>query len=122
MSLDDLLSHLKRVNGYRAAGVMDSSGELVISDTKDSSVDLALVGASFNDIFREANDACERIGFVRNTDIALKTPHGMVLMKRIERASGEPVHLISVVGADGNHALMKMMMVKAAPAVASALS
>lgn len=118
----DLLAALSQVKGYKASGIMDYTGEVLISDSKDPDTDLALVGATFNDIFRTAQEACDKIGFETTNQIQIRTPRGFVLIANAQAGSGNPVHLIAVLDADGNYALMKMLMAKIMPAVYEAVA
>lgn len=122
MLSDTLLNDLKQVGGYKASGVMDHSGDILVSDSQDETTELAIVGATFNDIFRSAQEACGKIGFERANELQIKTPRGVVLMRGSGQDSETPVHLIAVLDVDGNYALMKMMMAKLMPSVVAALA
>ena len=112
MALEKYLESLKEIKGYRAAGIMNYTGEMLVYDTQDPHIDLGIVGATFNDIFRSAHEASTKIGLEACKETVINTPKGVVIM----RCSGvdAPVHfhLISILAADGNQALMKMQIEK----------
>ncbi len=112
MALEKYLESLKEIKGYKAAGIMNFTGEMLVCDTDDPNIDLGIVGATFNDIFRSAHEASRKIGLDSCKETVINTPKGVVIM----RCSGvdAPVHfhLISILAADGNQALMKMQIEK----------
>ena len=62
MALEKHLLDIKSVKGYQASGIMHFTGELLAFDSVAPNIDLALVGATFNDVFRTAHEVCDKIG------------------------------------------------------------
>lgn len=112
MNIETLLTDLKDIKGYKASGIMNYTGEMLAADSADPSIDLNLVGASFNDIFRSAHAVCEKIGLDACTENLIQTPKGIVLMRCSGVHSKVHVHLISILAVDGNHALTRMALEK----------
>ena len=110
MALEKHLAELKEIKGYRASGILNFTGEVLAGDSLDSNVDLPYLGATFNDIFRTAHAACEKIGLEACREATFVAPNGIVLMRCSGTKSRVHFHLISVVAADGNQALTKMKM------------
>ncbi len=117
MALEKHIQALKEIKGYMAAGIMSFTGEMLASDSADPNIDLSLVGATFNDIFRSAHEASKKIGLEACKDTVITTPKGIVIMRCSGTDAKVHFHLIGILAADGNQALMKMQMEKMVPAV-----
>ena len=121
MDLEAPLADIKGVKGYLATGIMQYTGELLAGSSISESINLAIVGATFNDIFRSAHEVCAKIGLEASKEMVLYTPRGIVIMMCTGTKSKVHLHLITVLSADGNQALAKMQMEKAGPAIMSML-
>lgn len=117
MSMQSLISEMKGIKGFVATGIMQYTGELLVGESANGSVDLGLVGATFNDIFRSAHEVCQKIGLEATKEMVLYTPKGIVVMLCTGVKEKVHVHFITILTNDGNQALAKMMMEKLAPAV-----
>ncbi|MHB1342750.1 MAG: hypothetical protein ACYCX3_00095 [Thermoleophilia bacterium] len=117
MALDTYLNELKGINGYLAAGIMTFTGEMLASDTADPNIDLGMVGAMFNDIFRTAHEASKKIGLQACKETIITTPVGTIVMRCSGVDAKAHVHIVSILKADGNQALMKMQIDKMVPAI-----
>lgn len=112
MALETYLEELKKINGFQAAGIMGYTGELLASYSSVEGIDLAMVGATFNDIFRSAHEVCEKIGLEATRELVLITPKGTIVMLCTGVKSKVHAHLITILSSDGNQALAKMTMQK----------
>ncbi len=117
MALEKHLEGLKEIKGYKAAGIMNFTGELMASDSADKNIDLVLVGATFNDIFRYAHEASKKIGLDACKETVINTPKGIIVMRCSGTDAKAHFHIIGIMAADGNQALMKMQIEKMVPAV-----
>jgi len=115
MSIETILGELRGIKGYKGSGLMDFTGELLISDTTDDSIDFALASATFNDIFRGAHEASGKVGLQQTTEMVLSTPNGIIIMICSGVRAEPHLHLIAVLEKDGNQALAKMTMNKLVP-------
>ncbi len=122
MALEKHIEALKEIKGYIAAGIMNFTGEILAYDSADPKIDLSLVGATFNDIFRSAHEACKKIGLDACKEATIATPKGVVVMRCSGTDAKVHFHLIGILAADGNQALMKMQIEKMVPAVMGELS
>lgn len=122
MAIDTLLSDLKGIKGYMASAILNFTGEILTSDTVVSSVDLAVVGATFNDIFRAAHEAAGKVGFSAANEMVIQTPNGIVVMLCTGVNSSVHLHVICVLEKEGNQALAKMTMEKIGPKAMTELS
>jgi predicted regulator of Ras-like GTPase activity (Roadblock/LC7/MglB family) len=122
MALEKHLQALKEIKGFKAAGIMNFTGEMLATESADPNVDLSLVGATFNDIFRSAHEASKKIGLDACRETVITTPKGVVVMRCSGVDSKSHFHLIGIMAADGNQALMKMQVEKMVPAVMDELA
>jgi len=106
------LVELRKVKGYKASAIMTFRGEILASNSADANIDLREVGKTFNNIFRRAHEASDKIGLKACLEMVINTPKGIVIM----RCSGIEVqvhfHLLVIVSAEGNQALAKMELEK----------
>ncbi|MEZ5125941.1 MAG: response regulator [Thermoleophilia bacterium] len=114
-ALETLLAELKSVDGYVACGVMSFAGEVLACHSTDSMVDVRLVGAAFNDIFRSAHAASDEIGMKPCNEIVIMTPLGQIILRCSGADSPAHVHVMAVMRSDGNRALMEMNVEKILP-------
>lgn len=117
MALESHLQTLKEIKGYKAAGIMNFTGEMLAYDSADPNIDLSLVGATFNDIFRSAHEASKKIGLDACRETVISTPKGVVVMRCSGTEAKSHFHLIGIMAHDGNQALMKMQIDKIVPSV-----
>ena len=122
MALESYLNNLKKINGYKASAIMNFTGEVLVQDTMDNNIDLGLVGATFNDIFRTAHEASAKIGLDACKESVITTPKGVIIMRCSGVKAKVHYHSIVIMNADGNQALAKMEMEKMVPKVMEELS
>lgn len=122
MALENHLSDIKAVKGYQACGIMHFTGELLAYDSAVANIDLGLVGATFNDVFRTAHEVCEKIGLEAAREMVLITPRGLIVMLCSGTKSKAHFHMITILSGDGNQALAKMQMEKAVPGIVGELA
>jgi len=115
MNIEGILGELRGIKGYKCSGLMDFSGEMLVQDSVDSSIDLEVAATTFNDIFRGAHEAAGKVGLQATTEMLLQTPNGVILMLCSGVRSEPHLHLICVLEKGGNHALAKMTMAKLVP-------
>lgn len=117
INLRGYIEELKSINGYRASAIMNFSGEILESDSVDTSFDLNYTSAIFNDIFQSANRACEKIGFDANQETTIVTPKGIIIMSSSGASAKTHIHMIAILEPNGNQALTKMEMKRMLPSV-----
>ena len=122
MALERFLEELKTVKGYKASAVMNFTGEILVSDSVDSNIDLAIVGATFNDIFRSAHEASQKIGLQACQETSIETPKGIIVMRCSGVDEKAHFHMIGILSTGGNQALMKLQMNKMIPTIMEELS
>jgi CheY-like chemotaxis protein/predicted regulator of Ras-like GTPase activity (Roadblock/LC7/MglB family) len=117
MALESYIQELKEIKGYKAAAIMNFTGEVLAYDSSDDKVDLAEVGATFNDIFRSSHEASKKVGLDACRELVIQTPKGLIVMECSGVDAVVHFHLIAVMSHDGNQALMKLRMGKIIPAI-----
>lgn len=122
MTIDTLLGDLKGIKGYKASAIMNFTGEILASDSASGDIDLEVVGASFNDIFRSAHEAAGKVGFSAANEMVILTPNGIIIMLCTGVNADIHLHLVTVMNRDGNQALAKMTMEKMGPAAMAELA
>ena len=115
--LGELLKPLNRVKGYKAAIILTHSGEILASDSTDKGFNLQEIGLVFNNIFKAAHEASEKIGLETCLETSIKTPKGIIIMKCSGVSAQIHFHLIAVLSSDGNQALAKMELDKTIPLI-----
>lgn len=113
--LDTLLDDIKTIGGYKASAILDSTGEVLISDASNLKGDLDMAVAVFNDIFITGHKTVNKLslGLVKN--MQFMTSDGIVLMECSGADERIHLHMFVILGAEGNHALTRMQMAKAIP-------
>jgi predicted regulator of Ras-like GTPase activity (Roadblock/LC7/MglB family) len=122
MALDDHLKEFKDIKGYLASGIMDFTGETLITDSTSGDIDLEATGAVFNDIFRGAHEASNKIGLEACKKMTITTPKGLVVMECSGTDAASHLHFIVVLTADGNQALARKTLEKIVPKVVDEMS
>jgi len=120
--LGSCLTRLQKVKGYKAAAIMTFRGEILASHSADAGIDLHEVGKVFNDIFRTAHEASEKIGLKACLEIVISTPKGIVLMHCSGVDAMIHFHLLAIISADGNLALARMELEKMTAPILAKLS
>jgi predicted regulator of Ras-like GTPase activity (Roadblock/LC7/MglB family) len=117
-----MLQDLKDIKGYMSSAVMNFTGEMLASDSGTGNIDLDVVGATFNDIFRSAHEASGKVGFSAANEMIINTPNGVIIMLCTGVSSDVHLHLVTVLAKDGNQALAKMTMEKLGPKIMAELA
>ena len=120
--LDNLLDDLKAISGYKAAAVLDSTGEVLVSDASNLKGDLDMAVAVFNDIFSTGHKTVNKLSLGMMKTMQFMTSDGVILMECSGSDDRIHLHLFVVLGADGNHALARMQMAKIIPKAVSELT
>lgn len=116
-TLENMFTSLRCIKGYKTAALMNFSGEILIADSLDTDYDLEQIGPIFNDVFRSAEEASERVGLNVCIEQVMKTPGCVVVMCCSGRGASIHFHLIALLDKDGNQALTKMQMAKLVPII-----
>lgn len=111
-SLGELLAGFKTINGYRAAAIIKASGEILVQDAVNSSIDLRLVGETLHDFFHNAREASNKIGLESCQEAVIGTRSDILIMGSSGGAGEAGDLVLAVFGAEGNQALGRREMRK----------
>lgn len=106
-TLKKFILNLRKVNGYKASGVLTYQGKILARDSVDPQVELDTVGATFNDLFQKAHEASENVGLEACYETAINTPKGIIIIRCSGLDALAHFHLIVVLGAEANLSLVK---------------
>lgn len=120
--LGGYLARLQKVRGYKASAIMTFRGELLASHSNDPLIDLSEVGKTFNEIFKTAHEASEKIGLKACLEIDINTPRGIIVLRCSGLEALIHFHLLMIMSADGNLALAKMELEKMTGPILAELS
>ena len=121
-NLEAILAGLRDIKGYKGSGIMDFTGEMIASHSLDAHLDIASVGAVFNDVFRAAQERTETSGLHACNELTLATEDCIIILCASGYTSDIPFHLIAVLEKDGNRALTRMQLKKILPLAAQKLN
>jgi len=121
MALEDLLGKFSSIKGFIAAGILDSTGDILVSASESEGMDLAMVGATFTDIFRNASEAASKIGLEEANEMTIVTPKGVIIMSCTGVNAPVNAIMIVILREDGNQALTRMTMKKVVPEIINEL-
>jgi predicted regulator of Ras-like GTPase activity (Roadblock/LC7/MglB family) len=106
--LEGCLARLQTVKGYMASAIMTFRGELLASHSSVAQIDLQVVAKTFNDIFKTAHEASEKIGLGACLETVISTPKGTIIMHCSGVDALIHFHLLAIITSDGSLALAKM--------------
>ena len=112
MALVDLLENFRSIKGFMAAGILDFTGDVLEIATESEEIDLAMVGATYTDTFRNAIEASGKIGLEEAYEMTVVTPKGVIIMGSTGVDASINAIMIVILDAGGNQALTKILMKK----------
>ena len=115
--LERALDSLKSINGYKAAAIMDYTGEVIIHDIANLDGDLAFSAATINDIFRTSHKATKELNLGVTEHMQINTPQDIVLMACSGEDARAHIHIFAIFDKEGNQALAKMALNKLVPQI-----
>ena len=120
--LENVLDELKGIGGYKAAAILDATGEVLVADASNLKGDLNMAVAVFNDIFVTGHKTVRKLDLGMMKNMQFMTKEGIILMECSGAEERIHIHMFVILGADGNHALTRMQMSKTIPKVVAELS
>lgn len=101
------LNELKTILGYKAACILDPSGDILTIDSVDPELNLHEFFHKLIDIHIEAREASKKIGLGQCKETVIKTSKGIIVMQGACDTL-YPFSVIAILATDGNLPLMKM--------------
>ena len=120
--LDTVLNDIKEIGGYRAAAIMDATGDVLITDTSNIKGELGLVLGSFNDIFVNGHRASEKLSLGKTKSMQFMAEGGIVMMTCSGVDARIHIHILVILAPDGNQGLARLQMDKAIQKAVAELS
>jgi len=126
INFDEKMKRLQKVNGYLGAAILNYTGETLYVENENTGTDIAYAATIFNDTFRTISETSLDIGFSEASSVETKTQDGHVfLVKSAGEHNGNEfakIDLFCIFRDDGNIALAKMVIDKAAKTISDELS
>jgi len=126
INFEEKMSRLEKVNGYLGAAILNYTGETLYVENENTGTDIAYAATIFNDTFRTISETSLDIGFSEASSVETKTQDGHVFLGK---SAGEhngnefaKINLFCIFRDDGNIALAKMVIDKAAKTISDELS
>lgn len=115
--LEDTLSRLSDIEGFMAAGVFTPNGEMA-SQINISNLKLAEIGSLANDVLLKAQKATDIMNVGRGTLVHVEAPKAHVIARCLNesndfsqtQAGKAHIHMVMILGKDGNLAMAKMKL------------
>jgi len=126
IDFDAKMKKLRSVHGYIGSAVLNYSGETLYIDEENTGTDIGFAAAIFNDSFRSINEASLDIGFSDISSFETKTEDGHVFLMQSAGLEDEDnfskIDIFCILRDDGNIALAKMVLQKAAKVISEELT
>jgi len=115
--MSEILERFKDVEGFEAVGVFSPNGEMAASAT-NGNVKLDELGAIANDVLLRAQKATEIMGVGRGNMVHIQAPKAQVIARCLNEATDfaataagrAHIHMVLVLGQEGNLAMGKMKL------------
>ena len=118
IDFNDAMKRLRAVNGYLGSAVLNYSGETLYIDNENTGTDIAYSASIFNDAYRMVSESSLDVGFSEASSIEAKTLDGHVFLinsaGQLSDDNFAKLNVFAIFRDDGNVALAKMVMDKAA--------
>ncbi len=118
IDFNNAMKRLRAVNGYLGSAVLNYSGETLYIDNENTGTDIAYSASIFNDAYRMVSESSLDVGFSEASSIEAKTLDGHVFLinsaGQLSDDNFAKINVFAIFRDDGNVALAKMVMDKAA--------
>jgi len=118
IDFNNAMKRLRAVNGYLGSAVLNYSGETLYIDNENTGTDIPYSASIFNDAYRMVSESSLDVGFSEASSIEAKTLDGHVFLINSAGQLGDDnfakINVFAIFRDDGNVALAKMVMDKAA--------
>ena len=126
IDFNDAMKRLRAVNGYLGSAVLNYSGETLYIDNENTGTDIPYSASIFNDAYRMVSESSLDVGFSEAASLEAKTLDGHVFLINSAGLLSEDnfakINVFAIFRDDGNVALAKMIMDKAAKRMSEELS
>ncbi len=106
------LNELKKIKGYKAAGIMNAKGEIEDSDTSDKHITLVEMHAVFHALFRFVKTINHKIGAGSTKELFCNASAGMILAAFTPSDFNTSVYAFAIFQSGSNRTLIKLTLDK----------
>jgi len=106
------LNEFKKINGYKAAGIMNAKGEIEAGDTSDKQIVLAEMRTVFHALFRFVKTINHKIGAGGTKELFCKASEGMILVAFTPSDFYTSVYAFAIFQSGSNQTLIKLTLDK----------
>ena len=125
IDFDQAMKRLRSVNGYLGSAILNYTGETLYFDNDNTGTDIPYSASIFNDAFRMITESSLDVGFSEASSLEAKTLDGHVFLINSagdhSNDSFAKINVFAIFRDDGNVALAKMIMDKAAKHISTEL-
>jgi predicted regulator of Ras-like GTPase activity (Roadblock/LC7/MglB family) len=98
------------IKGFRALGLLNAAGAILLAEVADPQVELERLAAAFNDVFNLAAETTPQEGLGECREMTCHTPVGVVLILDFVAAGGEGRRLLVLTEPQGNWYLLRSQL------------
>ncbi len=109
---ESIFEDIKQINGYLGVGISQYTGELLLFDKENESINLEETAVIFNDLFRSSHSLSKKLSLGRTEIMEISTEKSKILMACSGEDSSVHIHAFAIFKNDGNVALAKMILPK----------
>ena len=107
---ESIFDDIKQINGYLGVGISQYTGELLLLDKANESINLEETSVIFNDVFRSSHSLSKKLSLGKTQIMEITTDSAKILMACSGEDSSVHLHVFAIFKNDGNVALAKMIL------------
>ena len=107
---ESIFNDIKQINGYLGVGISQYTGELLLVDKANESINLEETSVIFNDVFRSSHSLSKKLSLGKTQIMEITTDHAKIIMACSGENTSIHLHVFAIFKNDGNVALAKMIL------------
>ena len=119
---ESIFDDIKQINGYLGVGISQYTGELLLFNQANETINLEETSVIFNDVFRNSHTLSKKLSLGKTEIMELTTETSKILMACSGETASIHLHIFAIFKKDGNVALSKMILPKILNKAISALT
>ena len=109
---ESIFNDIKEINGYLGIGISQYTGEILLFEKENNSINLEETAVIFNDLFRNSHSLSKKLSLGRTEVMEIVTESAKILMACSGEDTSVHIHVFAIFKKDGNVALAKMVLPK----------
>ena len=109
---ESIFNDIKEINGYLGIGISQYTGEILLFEKENNSINLEETAVIFNDLFRNSHSLSKKLSLGRTEVMEIVTESAKILMACSGEDTPVHIHVFAIFKKDGNVALAKMVLPK----------